>query len=128
MDVLTFIPVIGDFVQIGLSGYRLMDRALNGEKEQCYRTGWELKGSHGDDLKDCPPGKSTPGLICLDECYGRFPITCGIMCTANEDLCPNKVMGTLAVVNAAVTVGKAAGDIAAMNVVGFLSKGLMLID
>ena len=142
LTALTMLPVIGDFIQIGKSGARLMDRALNGEKEQCYRTGWELRGFKKDNdkcsspgnlvkskcLKPCPSGKSTAALLCLDKCYGKFPVECGIMCTANDDLCPSKVMATIDVVCAAVTVAKVAGDVASMNVVGFLSGGLKLID
>lgn len=79
LGILKKFPVIGDIINIGEKAYKLGDRAINGEKERCYRGGMELrKFKHNSKdcaapgnlinkscILPCSPGKSPAALFCM---------------------------------------------------------------
>lgn len=135
-------PVIGDIAKTGEAGYRIASRAISGEKEKCYRKKMtrdiELNAKNcdggemvaGQCFQKCDKGFESAALYCEKECKGDFPIACGPMCVANEELCPptSLVKQTSDVINAALVTVKTAGKIATGNIFAFFSTGLKLID
>ena len=144
LRILKKFPVIGDIITIGESGTRILSRVVNGEQETCYRSGMELRkfkhnakecSSPGNLINSscvlpCSPGKSPAALICLTTCKDKFPVPCGMMCTATPELCKHAslIAQVADVVNAGLTVAHAAGDIASGNFLGAIAKSFSLID
>ena len=137
-------PVVGSLVDIVETGTKIAKRAIFGENETCYRTGLE-PSAFRFNVKDCPApgtmvngscflpcnsGKVSSSLLCLDPCPTKFPVECGMMCTATDALCKKNdvVSNTTTLINAGVTVAKSASDLATGNVVSFFGRGLHLIE
>lgn len=98
------LPVIGSIVKTAEHAGKLVDRVVHGEKEKCYRNDVLKRPMHDKDscpsegavfagfcLMPCPAGyTSEKAFFCLKTCPAEFPVQCGMMCTKNKKLCPEK--------------------------------------
>lgn len=59
LKLLKMLPVVGDIATAAEHVYRIGDRAINGESELCYRTGWELRKFRTTEDGEC----ASPGNL-----------------------------------------------------------------